>query len=1122
MDHKKGYELADEEGEDVVISIGGPRTDSGTQHGELPVIARRQGSQAKLIINERGNVIVERRSSATDVIIAAKSRLSSSSLPNIFGAGPPFDPTKTVPNATETLEILGGKGASGAYSEHMFPLDILSNKFSSNLNLENINNSGGLTSEKAAKLLEEFGLNVLTPPPRVPLWLLFLLQFTNLLMILLMITGLACIIIFLIDNTQWNMLYLGVLLFIVVLVTCYETYSQEAKSDNLMEKFRAMVPASASVIRDGTMQPLEATQIVIGDLIRLKSGDKVPADCRVVFCQSMKIDQSMITGESEAVESVVNAADPNALEARNIIFNGSLVVDGSCLAVAIRTGDATLIGTMVELTGDVGKSGSTLKADITFFVKVLTIFALFQAVLIFVVGLSRGLDIKDVFLNGFVIIMIGNVPQGLPTTVTACLFIVADRMGAQNVFVKKLDIVETLGSCTCICTDKTGTLTQNLMSVANLWVFGKKFSDVHFSEAIMDEADGDRQVEKSVLIRTLVDVAILNSRVVLEKKTEDAALEPNGDATELGLYRYFGEQISALSGGKTIEEYRAANPKMHEIPFNSSNKWQMSIHRLASLGRDKEVLMLKGAPDVLLSKCSRYLMDDGTIGEVDAAFTLLYTQVYEEFGGQGERVLGFAMKPLDRTIEEEEAMNPDFKEVLKAGLVGKKVEPTKDLIFVGLITLMDPPRAEVPQAIRDCHSAGVKVVMVTGDHPLTAAAIARKIGLITLPTRDVLSKERNIPPAEVPEEDIHAVVIHGQDIPAMTEEDWKILVNKKEIVFARTSPEQKLKIVNEFTAAGNVTAMTGDGVNDSPALKQAAIGVAMGLNGSDVAREAADIVLLDDNFASIVVGIKEGRLLFANLKKSIAYTLAHLTPEVIPVLLWAFAGIPQPMGSLLALCIDLLTELVPSTSLAYEEPESLIMKVPPRNAKTDKLTTFPLLLYAYGIAGCIETGVCLYVYFQTFARYGVSAEDLFSNNNQYFPAAHNDGFVTTDGSGRAYSPYEQLYILWVVQGGWYLMIVCAQAVHLPLCRTSTVSIFEHGLFGNTMSNYGIMIAVLLGCFVTYTPGLNKLVQSRNPSSQDIAAGTNMAFFAMWISSEARKSFTRAYPDHWVNKKILAW
>jgi sodium/potassium-transporting ATPase subunit alpha len=339
------------------------------------------------------------------------------------------------------------------------------------------------------------------------------------------------------------------------------------------------------------------------------------------------------------------------------------------------------------------------------------------------------------------------------------------------------------------------------------------------------------------------------------------------------------------------------------------------------------VLFLKGAPDVLLSKCGFYMAADGAVLPIDDSFLCLYTDVYEGFGGevstcvcdidqhamtlimQGERVLGFAMKPMDISFEEAVAADSNYRNALKESMVGQGSNPTKDLVFVGLVTLMDPPRAEVPQAVRDCHTAGVKVIMVTGDHPLTAAAIARNIGLITKPTRESIAKERKVPVKDVDESEARAVVVHGSQIPAMTDEDWVRLIAKDEIVFARTSPEQKLIIVKKLTEAGNVVAMTGDGVNDSPALKQAAIGVAMGMNGSDVAREAADIVLLDDNFASIVVGIREGRLLFANLKKSVAYTLTHLVPEVVPTFLWAFVGFPLALGSIQVLCIDLLTEV---------------------------------------------------------------------------------------------------------------------------------------------------------------------------------------------------------------------
>jgi sodium/potassium-transporting ATPase subunit alpha len=832
----------------------------------------------------------------------------------------------------------------------------------------------------------------------------------------------------------------------------------------------------------------------------------------------------MITGESEAVDSTVVAADPNALEARNIIFNGSLVVDGGCLAVAIRTGDATLIGTMVELTGDVGKGASTLKNDIDRFVKIVAVFALCQAALVFIVGLSQGYDPIAVFINGFVTIMISNVPQGLPSTVTACLFIVADTMGKENVFVKKLDVIETLGSCTLICTDKTGTLTQNLMSVANLWCFDIRTTVTDFiASSAAAKASGSEVSASSLQALTLLEVATLNSRVMLESKEGSPDLVPNGDATELGLYR-FGSKCANERLGAAIEDYRRANVKVHEVPFNSAYKWQLSIHTLQRTG--KQVLYLKGAPDVLLGKCGFYLASDGSVRPIDEQFRTTYTSVYEAFGGNGERVLGFAMRDMPRTVDEELALNPKYKETLRTDMIGNPKDtqtPITDLVFVGLITLRDPPRDEVPKAIKECHTAGVKVVMVTGDHPLTAAAIARNIGLITLPTRHELARDRNIAPKDVPEADIGAVVVHGGEIANMTEDDWTVLCGKQEIVFARTSPEQKLTIVKEFTKAGNITAMTGDGVNDSPALKQAAIGIAMGLNGSDVAKEAADIVLLDDNFASIVVGIKEGRRLFFNLKKSIAYTLAHLTPEVIPVLLWAFVGCPQPMGAMLTLCIDLLTELVPATSFAYEKAENLIMQVPPRNVETDKLTDFSMLFYAYFQAGFIITGGCLLSYFLTFQFYGVSPHDLFTNGTKYFPPANSDDvFHTHDGSGRSYDAHDQRIIMWQVQAAWFLCIVAGQGAHLYCARTSTVSIFEHGFFCNTVANWGVVIAPALACFVVYTPGLQDIVQARHPHSLYILYAALLMAGCLFAWTEGRKWVTRRLPkDHWFNR-VFAW
>jgi sodium/potassium-transporting ATPase subunit alpha len=315
--------------------------------------------------------------------------------------------------------------------------------------------------------------------------------------------------------------------------------------------------------------------------------------------------------------------------------------------------------------------------------------------------------------------------------------------------------------------------------------------------------------------------------------------------------------------------------------------------------------------------------------------------------------------------------------------------------------------------------------------------------------------------------------------------------------------------------------MTGDGVNDSPALKQAAIGIAMGLNGSAVAKEAADVVLLDDNFASIVTGIREGRLLFANLKKSIAYTLAHWTPEVFPVLMWGFGGVVQPMGSMLALCVDLLTELVPATSFVYEDAESLIMKQPPRNPKTDKLTSFNLLFYSFFQSGVIIFCGCLFYYFRAFQHYGISPLQLMNNNNKFFPAESDDRVIISSHDGREYDSSEQKEILQSIFSGWYLMIVIGQVSHLFQCRTSYLSIFEHGVFRNKVSNFGAVLAVCLACFVVYCPGIRDVVSARNPVSLEILYASLLVSGAMWAYGEGRKYIIRTYPDSPITK-VLAW
>lgn len=385
-----------------------------------------RGSQTNLLKRDDGTVQVVRRTSGTDLSIAVKRRNSQSSHPNLLAVlrAEGMDQKQSDPmlGAQDALNKTSGQGD---FLEHLWTLDAVGENYKTHIDVSDTRNSKGLTESYAVELLERHGHNVLTPPPKMPLWLLFLLQFANILMIMLMMIGIVALAFFINSpDTGWRNLLIALVLWFTVFITCYETFTQEAKADELMEKFRAMIPAQTTVTRDGVQKKMSATDIVPGDIIKIGSGDKIPADCRVIFSQSLKVDQSMITGESEPIDVSVDSKNQNALESKNIVFNGSLCVDGTAIAVAIRTGDYTLIGKMVSLTGDVGKSSSTLQRDIVYFVRVVAIFALFQALAVMIVsGVVYGVNIQSLFIQGFITIMIGNVPQGLPSTMTACLFI---------------------------------------------------------------------------------------------------------------------------------------------------------------------------------------------------------------------------------------------------------------------------------------------------------------------------------------------------------------------------------------------------------------------------------------------------------------------------------------------------------------------------------------------------------------------------------------------------------------------------------------------------------------------------------------------------------------------------
>jgi len=505
---------------------------------------------------------VNRQLSTGDVYVEVLRRGSfHTSIPSILPTAPGVpDPALEISLTLD--DALQGAPTQEEYTEHVMDVGELAAALGTRLDMDNPMDSAGLQKEEVMAARETHGPNVLTPPVRLPLWALFLLQFLNLFMLLLLTASLLAFIAYVIDPSDLSNLYLGVLLLIVVVVTCYETFAQEAKSEELMEGFRKLVPERAYVHRGGLLIQVGSEELVRGDILQLKTGDKVPVDARIVFHRGLKLDQSLVTGESEAVEGSVEARSENPLEAGNLVFRGSLVVDGSCLAITIRTGDGTLMGKMVNMTAEAGgDQKSTLKADIEDFVYKISAFALLQAVVIFAIGLGRGLDPLQIFVQGFIVVVVANIPQGLPTTITASLYIVAERMAKQRVFVKKLDVIETLGSVSLIATDKTGTLTLNQMQVSDVWLNGVSLTADDF---LGGKADVEEQMYKIVGSQSASSPSVIEQDGSDEEGKYD---DGDGDSMGGGWRGRVGEKQVQLFV-ETLSLNSRVQPDYSEMPLS--------------------------------------------------------------------------------------------------------------------------------------------------------------------------------------------------------------------------------------------------------------------------------------------------------------------------------------------------------------------------------------------------------------------------------------------------------------------------------------------------------------------------------------------------------------------------
>ncbi len=855
----------------------------------------------------------------------------------------------------------------------------------------------GLSEEAAVKRLERFGPNVLKQVRGKPLIVRFTGNLTNMLALLLWAGGGLS---FIADMPE-----LGWAIFCVIIINAVFSFWQEYKAERALDALKRLLPRTTRVLRNGMEREVPATTLVPGDIILLEEGDAVPADARLIEASGMRIDNSTLTGESKPIHKTAEAVTRGMnflwAELPNLVFAGTTVSSGAGKAAVIATGMHTEIGRIASLTQELKDEKSPLQLEIEKVTRIVTIIAVTMGVLFFMVGTFVGkLGFAAAFLFAIGII-VANVPEGLLPTVSLSLAMAVQRMAKKNVLVKRLSSVETLGCTTVICTDKTGTLTTNEMTVTKLWVNGNmlEVSGTRYEPAGNFHMQGvplSQEEMRGHGLYQLFDVcALCNNSSLVPPRTAGDQWSILGDPTEGAML------VVAAKSGIDVAARIAALPRIGHLPFESVRKRMSTINRIDGT----TVALVKGAPAETLDVCAQILIN-GHVEPLTAALRADILSHNDIMAGEGLRVLCIAKRSLD------------FSE-------GFSVENTeKDLVFVGLIGMMDPPRPEVPAALEKCRRAGIKTIMITGDYGLTALAIARKIGLV-----------RTDDPR----------VVTGHELANANDAMLKEMLGK-EVLFARVSPEHKMRIVAALKDQGEVVAVTGDGVNDAPALKKADIGVAMGKRGSDVAKEAAAMILIDDNFASIVSAIEEGRAVYANIKKFVTYIFASNIPEVIPFIAFVLFKIPLPLTVMQILAVDLGTDLVPALGLGTEPPERGIMDHPPR-AQNKRLLDLPLLLRAYCFLGPIEAALSLagffFIYWQTGWRPGMAMAD----------------------SGPLYTAATTMTLAG---------IVASQVGNVFACRTDRESVFRSGLLSNKLVLWGIAAELAILALLIYTPLLQRI------------------------------------------------
>lgn len=767
----------------------------------------------------------------------------------------------------------------------------------------------GISEHEASKRKDIYGENKLPDSDKISILNIIIHQFKSPLIYILFVAGIVTILLKeYIDST---------VIFAVVLLNAIIGFYQELKAEKSVKALKNMLVPQAKVIRDGKEYEISSTELVPGDIVLIASGLRVPADLRLIETIELKIDESMLTGESIPAEKnsdVMNQKNVMPADQRNMAFMGTIVVSGRAKGVVVATGSNTELGKIAKNIFETESSKAPVQQKIEQFTKAIAVLVLVSSLVIFLSGILLGESIKSMFLTA-IAVAVAAVPEGLPIVVTIAMAVGVARMARQNAIVRKLVAVETLGSTTAIGSDKTGTLTKNEMTVKKIFVNNKIFEveGVGYNPEgkILDVANDQLNNMKDNLHLTLIIGALCNESSIYQ---EDGIYKISGDPTEAALI------VSAMKGGIDIDKYKSDYPQLSIIPFESERGFMLTIHK----GVGKNYLFMKGAVEKLINLCN--FQNENEKDKI--------LQMADDFASEGMRVLGFAYSEIPEDITKITCKDLESCDIIK------------NLTFTGLQAMIDPPRPEVIEAINGCKSSGIRVLMITGDHALTAKAIAKQIGI---------------------EGDN---VITGKQIETLSDEQLLEKV-KYTNVFARVTPEHKLRIVNLLKQLGHIVAVTGDGVNDAPALKSAHIGVAMGRSGTDVAKEAADMVLTDDNFATIYKAVKEGRIVFDNIRKVTFFLIPTGVASILSVIGTMIMGLPIPFVPAQLLWINIVTNGLQDVSLAFEPGEKDIEKRAPRDPKEPIMSK--LLIERTVIIGILIAIGVLYIFY-TEMKNGASLE----------------------------------------------------------------------------------------------------------------------------------------------------